>query len=191
MCSDDSEANNSDKNSVIVTSPNSTKQERQLEQHNKRFLNVFMSISESYLQNVEEFLQMLQSEDDERYLLDLLGPKVKLITAEHSLFVLTLAQICFKARHVSLSRKALALDLRMMILNNEMGEFQSLVHDYIIDESVLRPYRLQLLPYLKSFYVFFKQIMAEQCYDPDIGKYFFKIWSVINYLATIRESDNY
>mgnify|MGYP007004946535 CR=1 FL=1 len=83
---------------------------------------MFMSIGESFLGSLEEFLQVLQSEDDERYLLDMLGPKVKLINAEHQLFVLTIAQICLKAKHFQLSQKALALDLRIKILNNEMGE---------------------------------------------------------------------
>lgn len=52
----------------------------------------------------------------------MLGPQVKLISAEQQLFILTLAQICLKQNHFQLSQKALALDLRMKILNNEMGE---------------------------------------------------------------------
>lgn len=72
------------------------------------------------------------------------------------------------------------------------------MQDFITDEDVLLSYRLQLLPYLKSFYVYFKQILAELSSDngssrvqiADFAKYFFKIWSVINYLAMIRESSD-
>ena len=71
-----------------------------LERQNKRHLDVFMSTGESFLASLEAFLEVLQYEDDERYIAEMLGPKVKLIKAEHQLFILTLAQICLKENHL-------------------------------------------------------------------------------------------
>ena len=105
--------------------------------------------------------------------------------------MLTLAQICLKEKHVQLAEKALALDLRMKILNNELGELQ-FMHDS--EERLLLPYKLQLLPYLKSLYAFFKQLSTQhdstEVRVQDLTSYFFKIWSVINCLAVIQESNN-
>ena len=87
-----------------------------------------------------------------------------------------------------MAEKALALDLRMKILNNEMGELQ-FVQDN--DARSLLPYKHQLLPYLKSMYAFFKQLMTQDATVSsvhDLTSYFFKIWSVINYLAIIQEN---
>ena len=88
----------------------------------------------------------------------MLGPQVKLISAEQQLFILTLAQICLKQNHFQLSEKALALDLRMKILNNEMGELQLVIQDFV-DEGANFHYRMQLLPYLQSMLSLFKQLM--------------------------------
>ena len=71
---------------------------------------------------MEGFLEDLLLED-ERYVQELLGSNLNLIKAEHQLFMLTIAQICLKEKHSALAEKAIALDLRMKIFNNEMGEF--------------------------------------------------------------------
>ena len=71
---------------------------------------------------LEGFLEALLLED-ERYVHELLGLKLILVKAEHQLFMLTIAQICLKENHKSFAEKAIALDLRMKIFNNEMGEF--------------------------------------------------------------------
>ena len=56
--------------------------------------------------------------------MEVLGPKVTLINAEQQLFMISLARICLKQDHFQLSQRALAIDLRMKLLNNEMLELQ-------------------------------------------------------------------
>ena len=56
--------------------------------------------------------------------MEVLGPKVTLINAEQQLFMISLARICLNQDHFQLSQRALAIDLRMKLLNNEMFELQ-------------------------------------------------------------------
>ena len=46
----------------------------------------------------------------------------------------------------------------MKILNNEMGELQLVIQDFV-DEGANFHYKLQLLPYLQSMLSLFKQLM--------------------------------
>ena len=59
------------------------------------------------------------------------------------------------------------------------------------DERSLAPYKLQLLPYLKSFYVFFNQLVALPESDASIShslsNHFLSIWSVMTHLVSIGE----
>ena len=64
-----------------------------------------------------------------------------------------------------------------------MGELQLEIQDF--DEGILQLYKLQLLPYLQSMYALFNQLMALSSDGNDLVTYFLKIWSVLNYLATI------
>jgi len=56
---------------------------------NQRYLDLFINTTESFLVNMEGFMEVIQGEEDH----ELLGPKLKLIKAEHQLFILTIAQI--------------------------------------------------------------------------------------------------
>ena len=47
-----------------------------------------------------------------------------MIKTENQVFILTLAQISFKANQNKLVEHALQLDLRIKILNNEISEYQ-------------------------------------------------------------------
>ena len=47
-----------------------------------------------------------------------------MIKAENQVFILTLAQISFKANQTYLVEHALQLDLRIKILNNEISTYQ-------------------------------------------------------------------
>ena len=59
------------------------------------------------------------------------------------------------------------------------------------DERSLVPYKLQLLPYLKSFFVFFKQLITLPNDDPSmlhsLSNHFLSIWSVMTHLVSIGE----
>lgn len=84
---------------------------------------------------------------------EFVGPTPRLIKAEHQLFILTIAKICLKEKHVDLANKALALDLRIKILNSEMCDV------YSQDVKVVQALKKQLLPYLKSLFELFRQLL--------------------------------
>jgi hypothetical protein len=87
-----------------------------------------------------------------------------------------------KEHNQEIAEKALALDLRIKILNNEICDYHS------PEKQELQAFKMSMLPYLKSFNVFFRQLisLSDQTSVEHISSLFLKIWSVISLLVAME-----
>ena len=95
-----------------------------IQTRNIRYLELFFDSVDGFLDNIQGFIELFYEEDQQNAasLQEIFGSKLSLIKAEHQLFVLTLAQICLKENNEKMAEKALKLDLRMKILNEQIGD---------------------------------------------------------------------